>query len=414
MRNHIRTALFLPFATFALNSLADAATIPSCTLASDRTYTFGLPKGPGPATLAAVHCLPFRSSPFGNSPPELSPDGKTYLSYYDLKGLAMGRMSDTEASRFFEGRLSFSFSWAPFAWSDDARGVFGVTRDTEHPSGFAKGGFKPLLFSLDGTVVELPVPRHDAGPLDEVYWVANSGKAVVAFGTKGGYYRPEHDDPNPTIAFVDGKSGEIIQSAGIASFLGPSPPKSIGAVASRIDSEGRIQALMTFLFEEKSRWVYWVQGQAPRVVPLGVSPFHTRFALSPDAHNVLVIRNLSAIGPICEFSAKCPPPTPQTGPIAELRDIATGRVIWSITGTAKDFARNHWPAISPDGRYAAISLPNRDKPTIALISMTDGEVLQEFADDWWGSEKRLQFSPDGRSLWISGGSLVAVYAIDGM
>jgi len=387
-----------------------APAVPGCLTGSGDRYLFGVPKGPGPATLAAVYCLPLRSPRFGNSPPALSPNGKAYFSYYDGDGLALGSMTDKTVSKFFEGRLNFTLSPAPFAWSEDTHAVFGVARDIG-PGGFALGPLMPFRFSVDGTVLKLPALENDAGPLDEMYWVADTGKAVAAFGTKGSYYRPEHDDPRPTIAFVDGTTGEIMQSTEFTDFLGPSAPKLIGAVASRIDDEGRIHALMTLLFEKKSRWVYWVQGQAPRIVPIGVSPFQTPFVLSPDGRNVLVIRNLSATGWICEFSAKCPPPISRTGRIAELRVMATGKVIWSISGTARKFAANHWPAISPDGRYALISLPNRDRPTTALISMKSGEILQELSDDWWGSKKLMQFAPDGKSFWISGGRLVAVYDI---
>jgi hypothetical protein len=124
------------------------------------------------------------------------------------------------------------------------------------------------------------------------------------------------------------------------------------------------------------------------------------------------MKNLSATGTICELNPKCPPPTPQSGPIAELRDIETGKLIWSINGTAKTFSGTNVPAISPDGRLALISMPQREGPyaTTALVDMISGKVLQEVPNPW-NTECTTSFSPDGKTVWLSGGSRIVTYRL---
>src|SRR3546814_2511845 len=71
----------------------------------------------------------------------------------------------------------------------------------------------------------------------------------------------------------------------------------------------------------------------------------------------------SDLGVICEHYGgtprrpECEERTPQSGAVADLWDVQTGRRLWSIAGTAYDFSQTYRPTISPDGRYALVSMP---------------------------------------------------------
>ncbi|TBD31967.1 hypothetical protein ELH02_27895 (plasmid) [Rhizobium ruizarguesonis] len=121
--------------------------------------------------------------------------------------------------------------------------------------------------------------------------------------------------------------------------------------------------------------------------------------------------NLSATGSICEFGASCPPPTPQSGTIAELRDVSTGRVKWTLSGTASNFSHSAVPAVSPDGGYGFISLPDGQRNAIALISMDTGKVIQKFQQPGWGPIG-LSFSLDSKFAFVVAGTTMAAFAID--
>jgi len=121
----------------------------------------------------------------------------------------------------------------------------------------------------------------------------------------------------------------------------------------------------------------WDQGESPRILPIHNKTANTSYTLSIDGTKVLIMGNLSATGLVCEFKNPCPLPTPQSGMIAELREVSSGRLVWSITGTANKFSKSNLPAISPDDQYALITMPG-DHEYVALVSMTDGDVLQRF------------------------------------
>lgn len=103
---------------------------------------------------------------------------------------------------------------APFARLDDSTAIIGIKRDVTVPSGFSHGPLRPYLFNLDGSQEKLPALVHPNGPLDEIYWLIGSGLALAAFGTKGNYYEPEHEDSRPTLALVDARNGVHIMQLG--------------------------------------------------------------------------------------------------------------------------------------------------------------------------------------------------------
>lgn len=183
--------------------------------------------------------------------------------------------------------------------------------------------------------------------------------------------------------------------------------RSLEAVKSKTDPSGKAHVLMKW---EPSKWLLWVQGQSPQVVPLPSAARWSPFVLSSDASGVLIMGNLSARGWVCELSDRCPQPIPQSGMIAEFRDLPTGLVKWTISGTASYFSRSLHPAVSPDGRWGLISVPDERGAALALISMTSGKVIQKMRQPGWG-QIGLSFSADSKSAFVTGGTIVATYAV---
>jgi len=360
-----------------------------------------MPLKTGPLTLARIDCFDLRSGAFSVTPPTPSTDLKSVFVFDTIQGLSIVQAGNAMAFQHFDGALATLSSRAPFTWSKDSRSVFGVRQKTVKPNGWALGPLRPTLFQTDGTSKPLVVLTNPSEPLDEVYWIGQSGIAIAAFGTKGKYYRPEHRDPNPTLAIIDAGKGQLLQSVPIADLPGATPTSRIGAVAS--DGDGR-HALITF---SPNLWIFWGRGQSPRSVPIGLKTWQTPYTLAPGGKGVLIMKNLSAVGIICEHNPKCPPPTPKTGPIAQFHALPSGKPLWSVSGTAKTFSSSDVPAISPDGRFALISMPAY---TVALVSMEHGTVLQQLPKPWT-SECAMGFSGDGKLVWISGGSRIVFYRL---
>src|SRR3546814_1941765 len=127
----------------------------------------------------------------------------------------------------------------------------------------------------------------------------------------------------------------------------------------------------------------------------------------------------SAGGVICEQYGgtpripECEERTPQSGAFADLWDVQTGRRLWSIAGTAYDFSQTYRPTISPDGRYALLSMPvgkGSVRETIALVSMADGSEIQRFNKPE-SYDFVLRFGPDGRSFSIDGSLAILTYRL---
>jgi hypothetical protein len=364
--------------------------------------------------LIAVHCLELPGGiARGASPPVPSRDRKAFFTFDVEAGLWLGKVSDNAKLKNIEADVTALNAFAseqPFAWLGHTHSVLGVRQNKTKPrGGWALGPLKPFVASVDGSVRSLPSLESSAGPLDEVHWIGDSGLAIVLFGAKGSYYRPKHNDPSPTIAMVDARAGRILQSLPLAE-LTPNPSlNSINQVAWRVDQQGRILALVTLA---PDRWILWKQGKTPHRVPIDVKPWHSPYALSPDGRSVLVMRGLSATGVICEHNPRCPPPTPSSGVIAELRDTRTGNVIWAVTGKADTFSNDGMPVVSPNGRYALISMPTTHQgEVVALIEMASGKVLQKMASSG-AFHSAAGFSHDSKVAWISGYSRIAEYRIN--
>lgn len=363
----------------------------------------------GPLQLQSVACLSLPSTPFSRSAPMLSSDGTKYFVYDGIRGLWTGTVGSNDPPRNVMGRLTFDkLGYAdtlPFAWSGDSRTLLGARQKTVHPNGWALEPLVPISITGDADPVEFAAVTHPAGPLDGLTWVGSEGLAIAEFGTKGGYYRPEHTDNSPTIAIIDGVRGKVLQS-----MVFPEAESPLGrsqAIDARIDREGRVHAVWVF----DNRWFEWRQGTDLRPLPMDMPSRSTSFALTPNLEKLLLVHGLSAQGIICEFNADCPAPTPTTGVIADLRELETGRIIWEIQGTAHTFSGAQKPVISPDGQQGLVMMPRKaERPSqiVAVVSMRDGRILQELYFPSWG-ESAYGFGDDGRSVWISGGNVVLTF-----
>lgn len=359
------------------------------------------PRGPGPLRLVRLDCADQLRSPYLATPAAPSPRGEHVFSYDGIDGLRILPAGSSAPSRLVSSRITSAFQ-PPFVWAHDGRWIWGV-RQQVLPAGWSLAPLEPMRFGLDGTAQPLPALTHPAGGLDALHWAGDRGKALAAFGTRGGYYRPKREDKRPTLAFVDARAGRVLQSIAFADLPAPAVKPAFYNAAAGVDRSGRIYALLQF---PAGRWLWWRQGDAPRFVPIdGGNPSLLRvdFAIAPDQRSVLVMRGLSATGIICEHNPNCPPPTPVSGTVADLQDLESGRVLWSITGIAMTFSGAETPAISPDGRYALILMPpDRAEEKLALISMADGRILQLLPPGSPG------FFPDG-SVWISRHNRIAYY-----
>lgn len=378
------------------------------------------PTGDGPLKLADVRCfqLPPNFSGYG-MPFQPSPGSDYFFQFDSNAGLRLGGLEAKTPLQHFDADLALNnieYFRNPFRWFHDGRSVLAVTQDVLKPrGGWILGPLRPFLASIDGKRRSLPPLVSRAGPLDELHWVGNRGLAIALFGTKGQYYRPEHIDPQPTIALADAVSGRIIQSVPLASLVPDASRTHINHVSSRIDKRGRIEAVITLA---PGRWILWRQGTSPRRLPIDINPWLTTFTLSPDGESILIMRNLSASGVICEHNPNCPMPTPATGSIAELYELKSGKIIWAITGTAKNFSSYSAPIISPDSRYALITMPLDDQNprnislpnTVALVAMASGKVLQRFPSSS-PYISPIGFSNDGRDVWISVGRRLTTFSI---
>ncbi|WP_312887652.1 hypothetical protein [Rhizobium laguerreae] len=363
----------------------------------------------GPLTFKTLRCLPIPEGWPRFLPPALSPNAHFVAAFGSAKGFWLGDVSRGGRAYVVKEQLPIDLllRTAPFAWLDDSSAVIGAKRGMAVPSGVSPQPLQPYLFPLDGSQKRLPDLVHPNGPLDEIYWVGGSGLAVAAFGTEGSYSKPEHEDSKSTLALVDARTGTILQSVEKDSIPELSDQKSIQAVTSQIDAFGKAHVLIAWA---PGKWLLWVQGQPPRVVPISWSTRSTPSVLSSDATSVLIMGNLSATGSICELRASCPPPTPKSGTIAELRDVSTGRVKWTLSGTASIFSHSAVPAVSPDARYGLITLPDGQRNAIALISMDTGKVIQKFQQPGWGPTG-LSFSPDSKFAIVAAGTMMATFAI---
>lgn len=401
--------------------------------------------------LARVTCASFSPSSFGTSEGLVSPDGKKVVRWHRGSPAPVEVADLRTASNVlhYPNRVTFrsfgpaigGFGAVPdtLAWSTDSSSLWTVRQDTVSPSGFAKSGLRPMRLGLDGKLRLAPVLMHAAGPLDAIHWVGSEGLAIAQFGTRGGYYKPEHDDPSPTLALVDVADSRIRQSVPVSLVPGLAERvQNHGFMAQGVSGallrDGRLRVVMRFgAWAERSSenrdqpgrpavrrpplQVIWTEGEAPRAWRVEDDEVDKSIVLSSDGSKLLVVRQLQARGVRVSCFLNCPPappPEPVTGTIAELVDVPSGRLLWRMPARAKEFWNQRGKsAISNDGKYALVEIPpEEDRSMIALIAMRDGAVLQRFSAVRVGSYPQdFGFSADQGSVWLTCDNVTFEYRI---
>lgn len=433
-------------------SPAEESRAPSAVPCSGNLGRSGVePIGAGPARLAAVRCLDLPRGQDYRLPPIVSPDAKSVAFWSDgqvapLDVVTFGggpgfRRANRVTFRDFGTGIQDERQGA-LAWRSDGSGLWSVEQQVARPSGWALSGLTPILIDRDGNVRRFVPPEHPAGPLDALAWVGGEGLAIAQFGARGARYRPEHEDPSPTLAMIDVPRRLILHTLTAADAealrLGAGSYYSFGLLevsAVRLRN-GRLRALLQlermadpshkpaasagpsqgrFL---PATWLVWTQGGKP--APL-TPPFDGRFAraeLTPDGSHILAWRPLAPEqGTIyeCYHCPPRPPPTPVEGPVAALVDATSGRKVWSLKARAGE----HWnrfggPVISPTGRLALIPIPaTGGRQTIALLAMADGRVLQRFSLACTSCyPQSFGFTRGGRQMWIGIMNRLVFYDLD--
>ena len=409
------------------------------------------PSSAGPLRLVSIACLDFQSSPFTVTDPIVSPDGIRVARWHDGAPAPIEIVEVARPGRVdIPNRVTFrSFAFLSgmpgaspdaLAWSADSQSLWSVRQDLATPGGFALRALEPVAIGRDGTVRTLPPLHHPAGPLDGLQWVGGEGRALALFGARGGSYRPEHDDPEPTIAMVDAARGRVLTSI---------PARSVPELRRRIDAhglmvggatarllpDGRIRAVIRFGrwgerppgAEPNSEpimhlplWLSWTEGEAPRAwQPPYPDERFSHLTLTPDGTKLLVVPSLQPDGVQVSCRIPCrgpppPPPIPVTGSIAELLDFSSGRVLWRLRLRVERFWNQHAiSAVSDDGRFALIPLPpDGDRLPIALVDMANGRIVQTIAPAHFGSYRyALGFTAGGSQAWVNVGHMILFYRL---
>jgi hypothetical protein len=373
------------------------------------------PVGSGPLRLAAVYCQQIRLTGLPKSAPVVSPDGSS-IAYYEHDTILRAAWLDraniwTDYQADLGTFARFGSSVPAFAWASHSGFLWTATHERVRPNGFAKSSMRAVHTTTDGGLQPLPQLQFAAGPLDGLLWAGGDGLAVAQFGTRGGFYRPEHDDPNPTFAIVHAQRGLVLDSfpfEAIEAFRnrrpGTPPYVLVDNAAATTLKDRRVRVLLSV-----GQWIVWTQGEPPRTIP---DPYaggrHSRMVLSPDGSRVLVGRLLRTEGGMCDRLRGCSPGSPVEGVLAALHDLDTGRALWSIRATATASYEFPTPAIGEDGRYALVGLMPRERgPQIALIAMNDGRIVQTLPAP--GGDYAMGFARGGRAVWTHAYGLTALY-----
>lgn len=385
----------------------------------------GVHASAGPYKLRSVHCINANGI-WGLNTPALAPDGSS-IAWLIRDEVVVFNIRSGQNRKFSTPLRNSSFQSPlrgepPIGWSSDSKFVWAAKQQVAYPSHFPISGLTLIRLAKDGSTAASSLKRFPAGSLDAVQWIRGSAMALVQVGTKGSFYRPPHADPAPELAMIDAARGQVLDRLPLIRLKSFGPRKagfaaafSIAA-ATAVTAAGRIRSIITILTPQGSAWVRWIQGMPPTEAP---SPLgkerRSRLVLVPSGKQILNTRDLQPEGVeiICEvWSKTCPslpPPKPKTGPLLELRDFNTGRVLWSISATAKNFWHGDVLEISPDGRFALISWPEaRDRQyQLALVDLKKGAVKQFIPFGSSGGE--AGFTAKGQEVWTQMTNVISIY-----
>ncbi|QOG17726.1 MULTISPECIES: hypothetical protein [Bradyrhizobium] len=397
------------------------------------------PVGPGPLRLAKLFHqrmqIDFRQLSM------VSPDGRAIMY---LQG---GSHFAVERKLLHVARLDTQDGWSSYAlnmgalwqfggannsipaygWASDSSGIWTATREEIGPGGISGSGLQPLFISLeDGSIRLFDPPRHEAGPLDGLLWAGGDGLALAYFGARGPSYQPQRHDRHPTFAMIDAKRAAVLDTLPFDVFKGLKDAYYIAnvnnAAVTRLQN-GKLRALLSAL----DQWVVWTQGEPPHIL---ASPYpdrgerHNKMVISRDGSRLLVARlrcDAGTVdvetGPPFRRRPLSPACKPVESVVAALYDLDTGHQLWDVRATVNRPGFYPNPAISEDGRYALVGLPyeGTDAPAaIALVSMSDGKVVQRIRPPGSGPVDAIGFLGGDRGIWIHDyieGS-TALYAFD--
>ncbi len=130
--------------------------------------------------------------------------------------------------------------------------------------------------------------------------------------------------------------------------------------------------------------------------------------LLPGAKSRLIHHDLQPRGAQCHDCGKIsPPPQPQTGPLLERRNVETGASEWTLSATAPTWWQQDLLAVSDDGRFAFLLMPPATSnlgSSIALVSLSDGKVIQDVLRLSRGSMRPLANFVGEDAAWIAIGN----------
>jgi len=382
----------------------DARPAPSCDQSAAMKYATPLSAGPYEADV--VICAKSR---VGTLAQMVSPNGRSAAGEAEDRRLIVTDYAGTTETHTYPTRIeafdqSFGRSHvvaSAFGWDANSNSVYAVRQEVTERGGWPTTPKQAIRVSNERHLNELPPLIHAAGPLDAIMWI-DHGLALAQFGTKGDYYRPKRINPEPTLAIVDALHGKVLDAIPIRSLGGEVEPKQarppqVGDVSAVRLADGRIRVLL--LREEG--WLIWTRGQKPSRLPaLSLDQRYIKVTLTPDGEHVLVASALPT-RTICPRVPPCEVGPVVEGTVAELRELRSGKTLWSISGKDQWGTSVMAPAISPNGRFALVKLPAvvGREPSIALVSMGDGGTLQLFPG-YGNSDTGAGFTQEGR-MWTS-------------
>lgn len=388
------------------------------------------PHAAGPLRLRAIHCG--SGSPIWaerqSYVPVASPDAKYmafFPNFYLRLPLKIAQISDKDSAlRDYPVSSTgyFALEWGGrpgYRWSDDSTGVWAAKPLSDTETG--NGPIRPVFVGLDGSVRLLPELHHPVGPSESLLWVGGRGRAIARFRDQERFEPATMKLRAPAYGMVDAVSGTVLDDFEAADFerlrqttLGLKEFFYADRVLPAQLGDGRLQALM-----DLGRWVLWTQGEAPRVVT--DLPLASAAAMAADGRTVLMLRpNLPGqdnreYRVICEENGEeerpCFEYKPGEGTWASLHEVGTGRLLWKLPWRFDRHDELRGFALSPDGRLALLELPSRTKPgkrLIALVSMSDGRILQTLAPHGG----TFGFAADGKVAWIMTSKATILYDVN--
>lgn len=316
---------------------------------------------------------------------------------------------------------------ALLSWSSDGSRLRTVRQRLAGRFGFRAGPLEPISIGTNRRISKLPAPKDGAGPLDAIHWIGSSDLALAEFGTRGGYYAPQHEDRNPTLGIVDTLSGKVMDRMVLSPF-NKGQPGGVVFAFDGIDAVKMSDGRVTVLLLQKGKWIIWKQGEAARIVPHPygelIESRSVKFKLTPDGSAIVVTPMVRVPRPIppppsvvvsrasVEIDGKRYPKY-AVGIGVALHDTISGKLIWGRQIRVSVNADATQAVVAPRGDILAARFVVDATPTIALFRASDGALLQTLPSPHGppnSSQFRMMFSADGQRLAVVQGTATIIYA----